>query len=455
MHQDLKSEDTRLEELQHQVANAELALAERDESTKGPRMQVRISGGESGWVNLKDSDGKLTVSSVRNAYISNSSVAVTNDFDVRRGEIIRKIPAGMVLEGLDGPHMDDSLNLTRLKCRLVEDGSQGWITTRGNQGTPYITRLPDGHVVLQQVQLHPKFPGRQSKVRMLEVGTPLEVLEHASPEKNRGSLTQAKRTRCWAIGTPVKTGSAEVLLEEVIPTGDAAPKSKSASSGGKKPLVPPPSKKAMTGGGVSKASLPLPPSKKSGGVSVSKSSLPSPPKRAAESNEWTASTPVAGVGHYEVPRGMVVKGGTGDSERGTTPKGLGLAKPKTFLPPPPPKGGAGVTITVAKASFPPPPPPPMSPFDIGTAQGAASMDMERLKHLTVQLEKSLQDEATATRILGQLEAVEMTSNLINNTRVGQVTRNIANTHTSEAVRQRAKTLRHRWKKLLLGGQKNE
>lgn len=67
-------------------------------------------------------------------------VVLTDQFDIRGCKQIRRCGIGEELQQLQEPSIDSNTRFTRTRVRTA-DGGEGWITTRGNQGTDYVTRL--------------------------------------------------------------------------------------------------------------------------------------------------------------------------------------------------------------------------------------------------------------------------------------------------------------------------
>jgi len=65
-------------------------------------------------------------------------IAITSEFDIKVSTTLRKIEAREFVEVLEGPKSDDSLGVMRIRAKALSDGQTGWITAKGNQGTPFL-----------------------------------------------------------------------------------------------------------------------------------------------------------------------------------------------------------------------------------------------------------------------------------------------------------------------------
>merc|ERR1712176_1484069 len=66
--------------------------------------------------------------------------ALTDKSDVKESQTVRKIERKKILEVLEGPVTDEKFGLTRLRVKCLSDGSTGWATAKGNQGTLFLEK---------------------------------------------------------------------------------------------------------------------------------------------------------------------------------------------------------------------------------------------------------------------------------------------------------------------------
>merc|ERR1719507_2528764 len=65
-------------------------------------------------------------------------ITLTDGFEIQSAKKLRKLAVGELLEALGAPRDDDSLGLSRLRCRVVGDGATGWVTARSSGGASYL-----------------------------------------------------------------------------------------------------------------------------------------------------------------------------------------------------------------------------------------------------------------------------------------------------------------------------
>eukprot|EP00928_Gymnodinium_smaydae_P007365 TRINITY_DN12654_c0_g1_i1.p1 TRINITY_DN12654_c0_g1~~TRINITY_DN12654_c0_g1_i1.p1 ORF type:complete len:1473 (-),score=475.17 TRINITY_DN12654_c0_g1_i1:145-3909(-) len=120
-------------------------------------------------------------------------IAITNEFDIKTATTKRKLEAGEVIEIFEGPRTDVSLGVTRVRGRAVTDHVEGWVTVRGNQGTPFLQDTPKPYYCVTAAEglpLHDALPSEGSnELASLMAHEVLEVLEGPKRETT-GSLAR-------------------------------------------------------------------------------------------------------------------------------------------------------------------------------------------------------------------------------------------------------------------------
>jgi len=119
-------------------------------------------------------------------------IAVTVDFDIKTSETTRKLEIGEMIEVLEGPKTDEDGGLTRVRARALLDNKEGWITQRGNQGTPFLQDSAKPCLyATEELILQDGFASGSADVRTLAKDEVIEVLE--GPRKETlGNLVRAK-----------------------------------------------------------------------------------------------------------------------------------------------------------------------------------------------------------------------------------------------------------------------
>lgn len=146
-------------------------------------------------------------------------VAMTPDFDIKDlGALasVRKLEVGEFVEVLDGPKIESS-GLTRVHARAITDNKEGWVTVRGNQGTPFLQDAGKPcYYAVEPVALQDSFGSADAKeVRRLKVNEVVEVLE--GPRKEEMGNTIRGRGKTCNDGTvgwfTIKSKTGEVFAE--------------------------------------------------------------------------------------------------------------------------------------------------------------------------------------------------------------------------------------------------
>jgi len=106
-------------------------------------------------------------------------IAITSDFDIKNSSTLRKLETEEFVEVMEGPQSDESLGVMRIRARVLSDGITGWITAKGNQGTPFLQECPKPcYVACAAEALQDGFASQGcSEVRSLRPGEVVEVLE--------------------------------------------------------------------------------------------------------------------------------------------------------------------------------------------------------------------------------------------------------------------------------------
>lgn len=74
-------------------------------------------------------------------FIVAKEIAVTSQLDISGGKTIRKAEPDEVIEVLEGPAREPKLGLLRVRGKLLRDGTEGWVSLKGNQGTAFLEEV--------------------------------------------------------------------------------------------------------------------------------------------------------------------------------------------------------------------------------------------------------------------------------------------------------------------------
>jgi hypothetical protein len=109
-------------------------------------------------------------------YVVVKELALTEDFDVSgKGKTMRKVELEEIVQVLDGPTVDEKTGLSRVKAKSITDGSQGWLTVKGNQGTPFLKEVDKPFYALTRETALEKEDG--SAIRHMHADEVIELME--------------------------------------------------------------------------------------------------------------------------------------------------------------------------------------------------------------------------------------------------------------------------------------
>lgn len=106
-------------------------------------------------------------------------IVLTSALAVQDSKILRKLELGEVVEVLGEIATDPQVGLERARCRAMREADEGWITLRGNQGTPFFEVAPKPYLLCkaEEVPLRRACSRMAEAARSLRGGDALEVLE--------------------------------------------------------------------------------------------------------------------------------------------------------------------------------------------------------------------------------------------------------------------------------------
>jgi len=107
-------------------------------------------------------------------YVCKSVIAMTQDFDLTNCKPIRKVSVGETLELLESEESASAGPLARLRFRALQDGREGWVTLKGNQGTVYLEQSKSHFLLERSVSLKSSVKGTEV-LRQLEAGEVFEA----------------------------------------------------------------------------------------------------------------------------------------------------------------------------------------------------------------------------------------------------------------------------------------
>lgn len=165
------------------------------EVIEGPRKEpaseiVRVWGkavkdGKTGWVTLKDAKENSSMELMK-IMICKVITSVTSTFDIQEAKTIRKLDVNEILEVLEGPIEDTTRHLMRCRIKAKKDDEEGWVTTKGNQGTIFTEKVERHYICTEAHNLEARVAIGSDTVRTLDVDEVFEALDVPKTELMEG-----------------------------------------------------------------------------------------------------------------------------------------------------------------------------------------------------------------------------------------------------------------------------
>eukprot|EP00927_Polykrikos_kofoidii_P013175 TRINITY_DN15719_c1_g1_i1.p1 TRINITY_DN15719_c1_g1~~TRINITY_DN15719_c1_g1_i1.p1 ORF type:complete len:950 (+),score=211.44 TRINITY_DN15719_c1_g1_i1:413-2851(+) len=150
---------------------------------------------------------------------------VTTAANIKEGKTLRRLDVGEFVEILEGPVKDESVDVQRVRARVMRDSLEGWLTFSGNTGATYLEDAKASYKVVKTTILTGSFKvdglkrgKRQHDVsRRLLSGEIVEPLEWPRMDEESG----LHRIRCrvspsGAIGWATTVGNEGNVLLELV-----------------------------------------------------------------------------------------------------------------------------------------------------------------------------------------------------------------------------------------------
>merc|ERR1712062_80429 len=149
----------------------------------------------------------------------------TGGVNVKESKTLRRLEVNDVVEVLQGPMKDDSVNVDRIFARVMKDGTEGYITIAGNQGTVFLKegggtfKVVKETILTEAFELETKESARKLKdnTRKLKEGEIVEVYEWPKKEETSGlHRLKGKVKSDGAVGWVTSTGNQGTVYLEVL-----------------------------------------------------------------------------------------------------------------------------------------------------------------------------------------------------------------------------------------------
>merc|ERR1712048_572870 len=133
---------------------------------------------------------------VQQYYVVLKDIAFSDVFEISTCKTMRKAEKDEYLEVLEGPVEEEKSGLVRIKARSVMDAMEGWITVKGNQGTPFLKEIEKIYYTVKKPDAPLQEDDNGATIKTLKEEEMLELME--GPKKvevadiQRGKVTTDK-----------------------------------------------------------------------------------------------------------------------------------------------------------------------------------------------------------------------------------------------------------------------
>lgn len=153
---------------------------------------------------------------------------VTDGLKIKESKTLRRLEVGEVVEVLEGPRQEEAVKVPRIRVLVMKDQVEGWVTTAGNQGTPFLEEGGSTFKVVAETIMTPTFVIDSSEAtastrklkdttRKLKVGEIVEVREWPKKEAKSGLMRMKCRTRSDGVtGFVTTVGNQGTVYLEVM-----------------------------------------------------------------------------------------------------------------------------------------------------------------------------------------------------------------------------------------------
>jgi len=97
-----------------------------------------VNDDATGWVTLAGNQGTTFLEPGGNFYIVLKETVITDGLSVQDSKTVRRVSKGEVIEVVEFAKKDASVGVKRVRGKAKLDGTTGWITMSGNQGTSFL-----------------------------------------------------------------------------------------------------------------------------------------------------------------------------------------------------------------------------------------------------------------------------------------------------------------------------
>lgn len=116
--------------------------------------------------------------------------------------MVRKLSVDESFIVSEGPTAEEASGITRVKGKCAKDGTEGWLTIKGNAGSVYLKPNDKLFTVRKEVAFTQKMASDSEEIRTISVGETVECLEGPKEDKvppiNRAKIRAIDGAVGWA-----------------------------------------------------------------------------------------------------------------------------------------------------------------------------------------------------------------------------------------------------------------
>jgi len=145
--------------------------------------------------------------------VCKSTIAMTDTFDIKTCNVVRKVDVGEALEVIARESKEDAeVEIKRLQFRAVRDGKEGWITLKGNQGTVFVEPSKSHFTMDKNVVLRAAAAADSKVIRTLKKGEVFLTSEEPIEEQPAARMVvRARAVQDGMTGWVLWSGSSPPL----------------------------------------------------------------------------------------------------------------------------------------------------------------------------------------------------------------------------------------------------
>jgi len=141
-------------------------------------------------------------------------IVLTDNHKIDQSKQLRKFTVGEVLEVTEGPKLEATIGIQRVRVRAFKDGLVGWVTVSGNAGVTFLVPCGALFKVMKEVALTSELKVVSEADKMLQEGEVLEVLDWGRTSSSAMALTriQVRLLVCNSVGWVTVAGTDGTIL---------------------------------------------------------------------------------------------------------------------------------------------------------------------------------------------------------------------------------------------------